>query len=322
MFNFTIEKPKKPAASDVVYDFVALGGGPAGLNGALYARRKGLSTAVVAHELGGQLRNTHAVENYLGFETIDASELIDRYVAHVRSLEIPIFTQSRVIAVEKEDDLFVLRLEDGGRIRSRTLLAALGGSPRRLDVPGELRLASKGVSYCATCDAPFFKGMHVVVAGGGNSAVEAAMDLAKWASRVTIVHRSRFRADQTILDRLKDVKNVSVMLETQILSIEGTDRVESIRIRNKADGIESSIPADGIFIEIGTIPNSALFSSLVKLNDRGEIVVDGQQRTDCEGLYAAGDITEQPFRQIVIAAAEGAKAALAASAHLNMKGTR
>ena len=322
MFNFTIEKPKQQAEPDVVYDFVALGGGPAGLNGALYARRKGLSTAVVAHELGGQLRNTTAVENYLGFETIAADELIERFVAHVKSLSIPILTQSRVTAVEKEDDMFILRLESGGTIRTRTLLAALGGSPRRLEVPGELRLAGKGVSYCATCDAPFFKGLHVVVAGGGNSAVEAAMDLAKWASRVTIVHRSRFRADQAILDRLKDVKNVSVMLETQILEIAGTDRVESIRIRNKADGVESTLPADGIFVEIGTIPNSALFSTLVTLNERGEIVVDGQQRTSCEGLYAAGDITEQPFRQIVIAAAEGAKAALAASAHLNLKGTR
>lgn len=322
MFNFTIEKPKKQTEPDVVYDFVALGGGPAGLNGALYARRKGLSTAVVAYELGGQLRNTHVVENYLGFETIDASELIERYVAHVKSLQIPMFTQSRVTAIEKEDGLFVLKLEGGGTIRTRTLLAALGGSPRRLDVPGELRLASKGVSYCATCDAPFFKGVHVVVAGGGNSAVEAAMDLAKWASRVTIVHRSRFRADQTILDRLKDVKNVDVMLETQILAIEGTDHVEAIRIRNKADGVETTIPAGGIFIEIGTIPNSSLFSSLVTLNERGEIVVDGSQRTTCEGLYAAGDITDQPFRQIVIAAAEGAKAALAASAYLNLKGTR
>jgi len=321
MFNFTVETKKTAADEDEkLFDFIALGGGPAGLNGALYARRKGLRTAVLSYDLGGQIKNTTAVDNYLGFESIDAGKLIDSYVAHLKSLDIPLFTAVRVVAVEKRGDLFLLSLENGRILRTRTLLAALGGSPRKLDVPGENALSGKGVSYCATCDAPFFKDRRVVVAGGGNSAVEAAMDLAKWATHVIIIHRSRFRADQTLLDKLGRIGNIEVRLETQILEILGTDAVAAVRIRDKKTAEESVFPTDGVFIEIGTIPNVSLFQNLVKLNDRNEIVVDGLQQTSLEGLFAAGDITDQPYRQIIIAAAEGAKAAMSASIYLNKKG--
>jgi thioredoxin-disulfide reductase len=318
---FTLEPQKNTTEIEQpVYDFLSLGGGPAGLNGALYARRKGLKTAVVAHELGGQLRNTSFVDNYLGFENIDAKELMDKFLSHVRSLDIPLITGIRISGVEKNGPLFHVKLEDGRILKSKTLLAAFGGSPRKLGVPGEDRLYGKGVSYCATCDAPFFKNKHVVVAGGGNSAVEAALDLAKWASQVTILHRSRFRADQTILDRMASVKNLDFRLETQIIEVLGADKLTGLRILDKTTRTESLFSAEGLFVEIGTLPNSSLFASLAERNETGELLVDAFQRTSCEGLYAAGDITPQPHRQIIIAAAEGAKAALEASRYLHQKG--
>jgi len=318
---FSLDTKKDSVNIDqIVYDFLSIGGGPAGLNGALYAKRKGLKTAVVSHDLGGQLKNTTSVDNYLGFENIDAGELTGRFISHVQSLDVPLISGVRVVSVEKPESLFLVKLEDGRVLKTKTLLAALGGSPRKLGVPGEDRLYGKGVSYCATCDAPFFQGKHVVVAGGGNSAVEAAIDLAKWASRVTIIHRSRFRADQTILDRLPALKNLEVRLETQILEIRGETRVTGLWIKDKTTDSVSLWEADGLFVEIGTLPNSALFAPLVERNETGEILVDAFQRTSCEGLYAAGDITAQPHRQIIIAAAEGAKAALEASRYLNQKG--
>jgi thioredoxin-disulfide reductase len=322
MFGFNLEPQKVDAVDDAaVYDFLSLGGGPAGLNGALYARRKGLLAIVVANEIGGQIRNTSTVDNYLGFPEIDALDLVERYVGHVRALNIPILSGVRATSVKKDGDLFLVTLEDGRTLRTKTLLAALGGSPRRLGVPGELELAGKGVSSCATCDAPFFSGKRVIVAGGGNSAVEAAMDLAKWAKTVTIVHRSRFRADQVILDRMEANGTISVFLETQILAILGSDAVTGVRVLDKTSGTERTIPADGVFVEIGNLPNTGLFRGLVDVNERGEIVVDREQRTSTEGLFAAGDLTDQPNRQIIIAAAEGAKAALAASSYLNKKGS-
>ncbi|MDP3130169.1 MAG: FAD-dependent oxidoreductase, partial [Bacillota bacterium] len=265
MFHFTVETKKPSPVDEAIYDFIALGGGPAGLNGALYAKRKGLRTAVLAYDLGGQLKNTSSVDNYLGFDNIDAGQLIDRFVSHLRSLDVPLITSVRVAAIEKQADLFHLRLDSGRTIKTKTLLAALGGSPRKLDVPGEERLGGKGVSYCATCDAPFFKDKHVVVAGGGNSAVESAMDLAKWASHVTIIHRSKFRADQTLLDKLDKIANIDVRLETQILEILGPDHVDAVKIKDKRTETVSTFPADGIFIEIGTIPNTALFVELAHL---------------------------------------------------------
>ncbi|HOW38274.1 MAG TPA: FAD-dependent oxidoreductase [Candidatus Izemoplasmatales bacterium] len=318
---FTLETKKTDGWMDhPLYDFIALGGGPAGLNGALYAKRKGLLTAIVAQDLGGQMKNTAFVDNYLGFENIEAEALIRQFVDHVKSLNIPIITSVRVTAITKSTDEFLLTLDNGKVLRTKTLLAALGGSPKKLGIPGEDRLYGKGVSYCATCDAPFFKDKHVAVAGGGNSAVEAALDLAKWASKVSIVHRSRFRADQTLLDKLFQVPNIEIHLETQITEILGQTAVESLRLSDKPTGTERLLKVDGLFVEIGNIPNVSLFKDLVRLNEAGEIIVNGAQETSLEGLYAAGDITNQPFRQIIIAAAEGAKAALWASNYLNKKG--
>ncbi len=318
---FSLETPKtQEFDTETLYDFVSLGGGPAGINGALYAKRKGLTCAVIAYDIGGQLKNTTSVENYLGFESIDAMELIDRFVNHLKSLDVPLVAGIRITAFEKKDDLFLITLEDGRIVKAKTVLIAFGGSPRKLNVPGEVEFSGKGVSYCATCDGPFYKGKHVVVAGGGNSAVEAAIDLARVATWVTLVHRSQFRADQTTLNQLHALTNVDILLETQILEIHGNTKLTSLSLINKKTGKHHRLEADGLFVEIGSVPNSQLFAPWVKTNDRGEIIVDDHQQTSLEGLYAAGDVTEQVHRQVIISAAEGAKAALYANQWLNQKG--
>lgn len=318
---FSLETPKTQNVDEqTIYDFLSLGGGPAGLNGALYAKRKGLKTAVVTYDLGGQLKNTSSIDNYLGFESIDALELIDRFVNHLKSLDVPLVTGLRITGFEKKENLFLVTLEDGRVLKTKTALIAFGGSPRKLSVPGEDDFSGKGVSYCATCDGPFFRNKHVVVAGGGNSAVEAAIDLSKVAANVTIIHRSQFRADQTTLDQLYKLPKVHVLLETQILELRGDKTLTGLWILDKKTGKETLFPTDGLFVEIGSVANTQLFAPWVKLNERGEIIVDEHQQTSLEGLYAAGDVTEQVHRQVIISAAEGAKAALYANLWMNKKG--
>lgn len=315
MFNFSIEQTK-PIANDILYDFIALGAGPAGLNAALYAQRKGLKTLIIGNEIGGQLKNTSDVDNYLGFGLVDAETLINKFLDHVKALEIPILSGVYINEITK-DEHFTISLTNGQVFKTKTVLYALGGSPRKLGVPGEDILSSKGVSYCVTCDAPFFKQKEVVVAGGGNSAVDAAIDLARLAKKVTIIHRSQFRADQKSIDKLLSFDNVSVMLETQIMSINGNKNLETLTILDKKTNQEHLFKTDGLFVEIGSIPNTSLIKDLVSLSPSGEIIVDEYQKTNIEGLYAAGDATINPHKQVIIAAAEGAKAALEAAKYIN-----
>lgn len=321
MFNFSIEQTQKPKIDTTdTYDFIALGAGPAALNAALYAARKGLSTLIIGYEIGGQLKNTADVDNYLGFGFIEAEKLIESFVSHVKKHDIEMLTGLYIHKIEKLDDLFYITLSNGDVVKALSVLYALGGSPRQLGIPNETTFASKGVSYCVTCDGPFFKGKHVVVAGGGNSAVDAAIDLARIANKVTIIHRSQFRADKKSLDKLEKLDNVSYMLETQILGLDGDAKLEKLRLLDKKTNTESILEADGLFIEIGSIPNSQLLEGLVELSPYKEVIVDENQKTSLRGLYAAGDVTINPHKQIIIAAAEGAKAALEAAIYINNKG--
>lgn len=301
----------------IIYDHLVIGGGPAGLNSALYAKRKGLQVGIVAGSIGGQLVNTSMVDNYLGFNEISGEGLVEAYKKHVDSLEIPIAEYEQVASISKKNQLFYIETELGKTYRAKTVLLATGGKSRRLGVEGEERLAGRGVAYCAICDAPFYKGRDVIIAGGGNSAVEAAIDLAKIASSVTIVHRSQFRADQILVDQLYNNDKITVYLETQIEEIQGDQFVTGVKVLDKKNQKELVIQTDGIFIEIGVVPNSQTFKDLVALNQSGEIIVDSNKRTSVEGLYAAGDVTDGPFNQIIIAASDGAIAALSASEYIN-----
>ncbi|MDY0064699.1 MAG: FAD-dependent oxidoreductase [Bacilli bacterium] len=317
MFTFHIEKePVKPVVTQSeLIDLLVIGAGPAGLNAALYAKRKGLSVVILTKEIGGQLRNTTDVDNYLGFKEVQGEELAHSFLNHVTSLDVPIMKQTEVQTITKENDLFLVKTNDTA-YQAKTLLITTGGAPRKLAVPGEREFANKGVSYCTTCDAPFFKDKHVIVAGGGNSAAEAVLDLVPWANKITVVHRSNWRADPIILDKLNKIPNLTIYLNTQIEEVVGDKLMKGVNIINKQTNQKNFLAADGLFVEIGTIPNSNPVAHLVKLNEQKEIIVDSKQMTSLPGLFAAGDVTDQPHKQIIIAAAQGAVAALSADQYI------
>lgn len=318
MFNLGLSATTPKVNYDEVYDFIALGLGPAGLNAGLYASRKGLKTLVVGHDFGGQLKNTSEIDNYLGYSLIDAQSLINNFKAHLEALDVPLLKDVLVTKITKDKDhLFRIHLNNDKVLQSKTLLYAFGGNPRKLEVAGEHLLAGKGVSYCVTCDGPFYKGKNVIVAGGGNSAVDAAKDLARIASHVTIIQRSVLRADQKSVEQLRALPNVTVFLETQILEFVGQDVLTGVRVLDKGSGQERIISSDAAFVEIGNIPNTTLLKDLVTLNESGEVIVNAKQETSLQGLYAAGDITNESHRQIIIAAGDGAKAAIEAAAYIN-----
>ena len=317
-FNFNIGNLNKPKVDlDQIFDFVSIGGGPASYNASLYAKRKGLNVLIIAKKPGGQLLNTSSVDNYLGFKELSGEALYEQFHEHVKTLDIAEINDQNVIHIDKNKDVFYLSLEDGSVVKSKTILIATGSNPRKLGVKGEVEFSNAGVAYCAICDAPLFKGKDVIIAGGGNSAVEAAIDVAKIAKHVTLVHRSQLRADKILVDKMNEQANIKVYLESQILEIEGDTKMRSIRVLDKQSNTEFRLEADGIFIEIGNIPNSDLVKNLVELNDRNEIIVNHKQETSLEGCYSAGDVTNTPYKQIIIATAEGAKAALAANEYIN-----
>lgn len=321
MFNFTIHKPNEDSFNyHKLWDFVSLGAGPAGLNASLYAKRKGLETLIVSKDIGGQLNNTEDVDNYLGFQMINANDLIDKFITHIDSLNIPKLIGFEIVSLKKENGIFKIELSNGKFIKAKTVLYALGGNPRKLQIDGEKKYSGKGISYCVTCDGPFYKNKKVVVAGGGNSAVEAAIDLSKIAKEVYIIHRSQFRADKILIDKMYSRENIKVYLETTIDSIFGNDKIEYLDIIDNQSKKITKFYLDGLFIEIGTIPNSYLISDIIETNEIKEIIVNSDQSTTIEGLYAAGDVTYEPEKQIIIAAGAGAKAALAAAKYLNKRG--
>ncbi len=318
MFNFSIDKKTQSSEFDQIkkWDFLVVGGGPAGLNAALYAKRKGLKVGIIVNEIGGQLNNTTWVDNYIGFSMIEGEELSNKFLDHVKQLEVPILKGVYVQGIEQVKQDFNVSVSNGKEYTTKTLLLATGGEPRKLGVTGEKEFTNKGVTYCATCDAPFFKDKHVIVAGGGNSAVEGVIDLVPWASKITLVHRSQFRADKILLDKLNDIDKLDIHLETQIISVVGNEQMTGIQALDKHTNEKKLIKADGLLIEIGTEANSKLIKDIVETNEREEIKVDLNQMTSVPGLFAAGDVTEQPFKQIIISAAEGAKAALAVNQYL------
>lgn len=319
MFNFSLDKKAKSNDFDLIkkWDLIIVGGGPAGLNAALYAKRKGLVVGMIVDDIGGQLHNTSMVDNYLGFKMVGGSDLSDAFFDHLEELQVPMLQAKRVTEITHLDPDFSLTISNGTKYLTKTVLISTGGVSRKLSIPGEDTFANKGVTYCATCDGPFFKDKHVIVAGGGNSAAEGVLDLVPWASKITVVHRSDWRADEILLKKLSQIEKLDVHLQTQIVSVIGDEIMTGIEVLDKSTNKKRRIQADGLLIEIGLIPNSFLVEKLVKLNERKEIIVDKNQMTSLRGLYAAGDVTEQPFKQIIISAAEGAKAALSINQYLN-----
>jgi len=302
---------------DTVYDLLIIGGGPAGLNAALYAKRKGLEVGIITKRKGGLLLDTSTVDNYLGIKEMSGEAMAEEFLQHVNDLKVPMKDDSDVIQYGRDGDLHLLTLYSGEIFQAKTILIATGSNPRHLGVPGEDAYAGKGVAYCAICDAPLFKDKDVFIAGGGNSAVESALDLGKVARSVTLVHRSQLRADNILVEKLHEDPKITVHLETQILSIFGDEGMKGIRVLDKKTGEERELFADGLFIEIGHVPNLGPFKDILSLNDRQEILVDEKNHTSLPGVFAAGDVTNLPYKQIILAAADGAKAALSMNEYLN-----
>ncbi len=305
---------------EVTYDLLILGGGPAAMSAAVYAARKLIKLAIITKDFGGQVRETAEVENWLGFQSINAKDLVDMFQEHVKGFDIPVSIGPATVEVKRDVDFFKVRTDDGRIYSGRTLILATGKRHRLLNVPGEKELVGRGVAYCATCDAPFFKGKKVVVVGGGNSAFTTAMDLLKVEAGVTLVNFNKgWRADETLKQRVRQTDKVSLLDYHQVVRIEGRDRVTAVVVRNREDEEEEKLDASGIFVEIGLLPNNESFKDLVELNEQGEVIVDCSCQTSVEGVFGAGDVTTVPHKQIVIAAGEGAKAALSTYNYLTNK---
>jgi NADH-dependent peroxiredoxin subunit F len=313
---FIEEKNFLPLDTDTIYDVLIIGGGPAGLTAAVYCLRKGLVTGLITGNVGGQMTETAGIENYLGYRYINGNELIDKFRDQVVQFGIAFESGVKVNLLEKSD-LHLVYMEDGRIFKGKTVIIASGKQSKKLNVPGERELTGHGVAYCAICDAPFYADKTVVVVGGGNSGLAAAIDLAKIATHVTIVQRrDRLTGDQILIDKLAEFVNVRYLLAHEVSKIKGEKHVESVIAVSRQTGAETELPADGIFVEIGLIPNSLFARGLVATNAYDEIIVDCFCRTDVAGVFAAGDVTSVPYKQIIIACGEGAKAALSAADYI------
>jgi alkyl hydroperoxide reductase subunit F len=311
-----LEKAREPEPK-ITYDLLILGGGPAAMSAAVYAARKMMNLAIITKDFGGQIRETSEVENWLGFQSINAKDLADSFEEHVKGFDIPVSLGTSITEVKREVDVFKVLTDDNKIYSSRTLIIATGKRHRPLKVPGEKELVGRGVAYCATCDAPFFKGKKVVVAGGGNSAFTTAVDLLKVGAEVILVNFIKgWQADESLQERMKQTGKVSLLDYHQIVKIEGKDSVAGVVVKNRENDNEKKLRANGVFIEIGLLPNNESVKNLVELNEQGEVIVDCSCRTSVEGLFGAGDVTTVPHKQIVISAGEGAKAALSAYNYL------
>ncbi len=303
-----------------MYELIIIGAGPAGLAAAVYAARKKLNILLLSEDLGGQPNQTAGIENYLGYQFIEGPELVQKFREQVEQFPIDEKIGDGAVSISRLDGGFEVRTKKGETYQARAAIIATGKRPRPLNVPGEERLRGKGVTYCAICDGPLFEGMKVVVIGGGNSALEAADDMVKIGEHVYLVSLTPLTGDQVLIDRVKGAANLTIFTGHETLEIMGDNFVSGIKIRDLKSGEVRSLGVGGVFIEIGLIPNSEVAKGLASLNRLGEIEVNCACETGVPGLYAAGDVTTVPEKQIVVAAGEGAKAALQAHRYLQRLG--
>ena len=301
-----------------VYDLIIIGGGPAGIAAGIYAARKRLRTLLLTGDFIGQVGKTGQVDNYLGFFEISGMNLMKKFEDHLRKFEIEIREGEKVTKVEKSQKNFLVKTEKGKEFLAKSVIAATGRDPRPLEVPGEKEFIGRGVSYCSICDAPFFKEKSVAVIGGGNSGFEAALDLAKYAKRIFIFERSdKIIADEILQEQVSREKKIEIHLNKELKKIEGKEKVQDIGYQDIETGKTFQVPIDGVFVKIGTIPATGFLKGLVEFNEVDEIKVDFQTcQTSTPGIFAAGDINDGKWKQIVIAAGEGCRAALAAYEYL------
>lgn len=295
-----------------MFDTIIIGGGPAGLTAAIYAGRRSLKTLVLTRDIGGQAAKTFDIENYPGIVHSTGPALAQTMQKQAESFGTEI-KYEEVKSIDKKDDGFVIKANSSEYI-AKTIIIASGKKPRELGVTGEEEFKGRGVTYCATCDAPFFRNKVVVVVGGGNSALDATILCSEIAEKVYIVHRGILSGEQIMIDKVKEKKNVEIILQDEVETIIGEGVVNSIKLKSGRE-----IETNGVIVEVGFAIDTSLFSELVKLNDKKQIITDLSQSTSVPGIFAAGDLTEAPYKQIVIAAGEGAKAALSAYDYIMKK---
>jgi len=302
-------------------DMLVLGGGPAGVTAAIYAHRFGLDVAILTLDIGGQPNLTTDIENYPGFPTIKGIDFSKKLKEHLEYFNIPV-EYKEVQGIEKKNGYFVVKTSDGD-YEAKTVIIALGRKPKKLEVPGESEFEGRGVSYCAVCDGFFFKGKIIAVVGGGDAAVIDALHMAGIAQKVYLIHRRQeFRAAKILVDRLKQKNNVELVLDSVVKEIKGDKLVKSIVVENVKTGEKKEIALDGVFIAIGSVPNTCCIEGFLEVNERKEIIVNDRQETSVPGVYAAGDVTNFPHKQIVIAEGQGAVAATEAFIYLSRSGSK
>jgi len=303
------------------YDVLIVGGGPAGAAAAVYAARKGIRTGVAAERFGGQVNDTLAIENFISVTETDGPKFAAALESHVRAYDVDIMNLQRadkLIPAAQPGGLIEVQLANGGSLKSKTVILSTGARWRNVNVPGEAQYKNHGVAYCPHCDGPLFKGKRVAVIGGGNSGVEAAIDLAGLVAHVTLIEFApEMRADAVLVNKLRSLGNVSIHTHAQTTEITGDGaKVNGLSYTERATGESKHITLEGVFVQIGLVPNTEWLKGTLELSRHGEIIVDAKGQTSLPGVFAAGDVTTTPYKQIIIAAGDGAKAALSAFDHL------
>jgi alkyl hydroperoxide reductase subunit F len=302
------------------YDVLIVGGGPAGASAAIYAARKGIRTGVVTERFGGQVLDTMGIENFISVKETEGPKLVAALEEHVKSYDVDVMNTQRAEALlpADHDGLLSVKLASGAHLRSRSVVLSTGARWREMNVPGEKEYRGRGVAYCPHCDGPLFKGKRVAVIGGGNSGVEAAIDLAGIVAHVTLIEfDARLRADEVLQRKLRSLPNVRIIVSGQTTEVHGAHgKVNGLTYKDRASGELHRLDLEGVFVQIGLLPNTEWLKDTIALSPRGEIEVDAKGQTSMAGVFAAGDATTVPYKQIVIAMGEGSKAALSAFDHL------
>ncbi|WAA08968.1 alkyl hydroperoxide reductase subunit F [Fervidibacillus albus] len=299
------------------FDVLVVGGGPAGASATIYAARKGIRTGVIVERFGGQVNDTSGIENLISVKYTEGPQLASQLEEQVKQYNVDVMSGQRAKRLEKTDDLIHIELENGAVVKSKTVILATGARWRDMGVPGEKELKTKGVAYCPHCDGPLFEGKHVAVIGGGNSGIEAAIDLAGVVKHVTVMEfLPELKADQILQNRLNSLENVTVITNAQTKEITGQGKVDGLTYIDRESGKEHHIELDGVFVQIGLVPNTDWLEGAVERNQRGEIVVDKRGATNIPGVFAAGDCTDSAYKQIIISMGSGATAALSAFDYL------
>ncbi|RIN37139.1 alkyl hydroperoxide reductase subunit F [Staphylococcus succinus] len=293
------------------YDVLIVGGGPASGSAAIYTARKGLRTGIVADRIGGQVNDTAAIENFITVKETDGPKFSSALEDHINQYNVDVMTGIRASDIEKTDNGIVVTLDNGAQLQSKTVIISTGARWRKLEVPGEEALINKGVAFCPHCDGPLFENKNVAVVGGGNSGVEAAIDLAGIVKHVTLLERNaNLKADNVLQERLNSLPNVTVIKNAQTTEVLGDDAVTGINYQDKATGEDHTLELEGIFVQIGLLPNTEWLNNYVELNQANEIMIDRKNATSIPGIFAAGDVTDDRNKQIIISMGAGANAAL------------